>query len=81
LLAGDGGQEGLAFVAAPPGGRIVGGQVRPAHPDEVVDELAMRRRQNRKLWNLTIHEFDGYVANEGSVKTLPTFFPRDASSA
>ena len=33
-------------------------------------ELAMRRRRNRKLWNLTIDEFAGYVANEGSVKTL-----------
>lgn len=32
-------------------------------------ELAMRRRRNRKLWNLTIDEFAGYVANEGSVKT------------
>ena len=26
------------------------------------------RRQNRRLWNLTIGEFAGYVANEGSVK-------------
>jgi hypothetical protein len=33
-------------------------------------EMAMRRRRNRKLWNLTIDEFAGYVANEGSVKTL-----------
>jgi hypothetical protein len=33
-------------------------------------ELAMRRRRNRKLWNLTIDEFARYVANEGSVKTL-----------
>jgi len=37
-------------------------------------ELAMRRRQNRKLWNLTIDEFAGYVANEGSVKTLAHVF-------
>jgi hypothetical protein len=33
-------------------------------------ELAMRRRQNRNLWNLTIDEFAGYVANEGSAQTL-----------
>jgi len=33
-------------------------------------EMAMRRRRNRKLWNLTIDEFAGYVANEGSIKTL-----------
>jgi hypothetical protein len=33
-------------------------------------EVAMRRRQNCKLWNLTIDEFAGYAANEGSVKTL-----------
>ena len=37
-------------------------------------ELAMRRRTNRKLWNLTIDEFAGYVANEGSVKTLAHVF-------
>lgn len=37
-------------------------------------ELAMRRRRNRKLWNLTIDEFAGYVANEGSVKTLAHVF-------
>jgi hypothetical protein len=37
-------------------------------------ELAMRRRQNCKLWNLTIGEFAGYVANEGSVKTLAYVF-------
>jgi hypothetical protein len=37
-------------------------------------EMAMRRRQNRKLWNLTIDEFAGYVANEGSVKTLAHVF-------
>jgi hypothetical protein len=37
-------------------------------------ELAMRRRKNRKLWNLTIDEFAGYVANEGSVKTLAHVF-------
>ena len=37
-------------------------------------ELAMRRRRNRKLWNLTIDEFAGYVANEGSVKTLSHVF-------
>jgi hypothetical protein len=37
-------------------------------------ELAMRRRRNRKLWNLTIDEFAGYVANEGSVKTLTHVF-------
>ena len=37
-------------------------------------ELAMRRRQNRKLWNLTIDEFAGYVANEGSIKTLSHVF-------
>jgi len=33
-------------------------------------EMAMRRRRNRRLWNLTIDEFARYVANEGSVKTL-----------
>jgi hypothetical protein len=33
-------------------------------------ELAMRRRRNRKLCNLTIDEFAGYVANEGSIKAL-----------
>jgi hypothetical protein len=33
-------------------------------------ELAMQRRQNCKLWNLTIDEFAGYVANGGLVKTL-----------
>jgi hypothetical protein len=37
-------------------------------------ELAMRRRQNRTLWNLTIDEFAGYVANEGSAKTLAHVF-------
>ncbi len=37
-------------------------------------ELAMRRRRNRKLWNLTIDEFAGYVANQGSVKTLAHVF-------
>ena len=37
-------------------------------------ELAMRRRQNREPWNLTIDEFAGYVANEGSVKTLAHVF-------
>lgn len=37
-------------------------------------ERAMRRRQNRKLWNLTIDEFAGYVANEGSTKTLAHVF-------
>jgi len=37
-------------------------------------ELAMRRRRNRKLWNLTMDEFAGYVANEGSVKTLAHVF-------
>lgn len=37
-------------------------------------ELAMRRRRNRKLWNLTIDEFAGYVANDGSVKTLAHAF-------
>ena len=30
----------------------------------------MRRRRNRRLWNLTIDEFAGYVANERSVETL-----------
>jgi len=33
-------------------------------------ELAMRRRRNRKLWNLTIGQLAGYAANEGSIKTL-----------
>ncbi|MFC2043128.1 type IV secretory system conjugative DNA transfer family protein [Chloroflexota bacterium] len=37
-------------------------------------ELAMRRRKNKKLWNLTIDEFAGYVANEGSIKTLAHVF-------
>jgi hypothetical protein len=37
-------------------------------------ELAMRRRRNRKLWNLTIDEFAGYVANERLVKTLAHVF-------
>ena len=37
-------------------------------------ELAMRRRRKRTLWNLTIDEFAGYVANEGSVKTLAHVF-------
>jgi hypothetical protein len=33
-------------------------------------KLAMRRRRDRRLWNLTIDKFAGYEANEGSVKTL-----------
>lgn len=33
-------------------------------------EMAMHRRTNGRLWNLTIDEFAGYVANEGSAKTL-----------
>ncbi|MGB6681125.1 MAG: TraM recognition domain-containing protein, partial [Candidatus Bathyarchaeia archaeon] len=37
-------------------------------------ELAMRRRKNQNLWNLTIDEFAGYVANEGSIKTLGHVF-------
>ena len=37
-------------------------------------ELAMRRRKSQELWNLTIDEFAGYVANEGSVKTLAHVF-------
>jgi hypothetical protein len=37
-------------------------------------ELAMRRRKTRELWNLTIDEFAGYVANEGSTKTLAHVF-------
>jgi hypothetical protein len=37
-------------------------------------ELAMRRRKNLELWNLVIDEFGGYVANEGSVKTLAHVF-------
>jgi hypothetical protein len=37
-------------------------------------ERAMRRRRKRNLWNLTIDEFAGYVANEGSVKTLAHVF-------
>lgn len=37
-------------------------------------ERAMRRRQNRNLWNLVIDEFAGYVANEGSVKSLAHVF-------
>ena len=37
-------------------------------------ELTMRRRRNRKLWNLTIDKFAGYVAREGSVKTLAHVF-------
>lgn len=37
-------------------------------------EVAMRRRKTRTLWNLTIDEFAGYVANEGSVKTLAHVF-------
>jgi hypothetical protein len=37
-------------------------------------ELAMRRREKKTLWNLTIDEFAGYVANEGSVKTLAHVF-------
>lgn len=37
-------------------------------------ELAMRRREKRNLWNLTIDEFASYVANEGSVKTLAQVF-------
>jgi len=37
-------------------------------------ERAMRRRKRDNLWNLTIDEFSGYVANEGSVKTLAHVF-------
>lgn len=37
-------------------------------------ERAMRRRKKRTLWNLTIDEFSGYVANEGSVQTLAHVF-------
>ena len=37
-------------------------------------ERAMRRRNKRTLWNLTIDEFAGYVANEGSVQTLSHVF-------
>jgi hypothetical protein len=37
-------------------------------------ERAMRRRKNQDLWNLTIDEFAGYVANEGSVQTLAHVF-------
>lgn len=37
-------------------------------------ERAMRRRQNRNLWNLVIDEFAGYVANEGSIKSLAHVF-------
>ena len=37
-------------------------------------ERAMRRRKKRTLWNLTIDEFAGYVANEGSVQTLAHVF-------
>ncbi|MHB8626383.1 MAG: type IV secretory system conjugative DNA transfer family protein [Aggregatilineales bacterium] len=37
-------------------------------------EVAMRRRKKSNLWNLTIDEFAGYVANEGSVKTLAHVF-------
>ena len=37
-------------------------------------EMAMRHRKKRTLWNLTIDEFAGYVANEGSVKTLAHVF-------
>jgi hypothetical protein len=33
-------------------------------------ELAIRIRKNKNLWNLTIDEFAGYVASEGSIKTL-----------
>jgi hypothetical protein len=33
-------------------------------------ELAMRRRRRDNLWNLTIDEFAGYVANEGSEMTF-----------
>lgn len=33
-------------------------------------ELAMRRRRNRNLFNLTIDEFAGYVANHGSETTF-----------
>ena len=33
-------------------------------------ELAMRRRKERTLWSLTIDEFAGYVANEGSEMTF-----------
>ncbi len=34
----------------------------------------MRRRKKDHLWNLTIDEFAGYVANEGSVVTLAHVF-------
>jgi hypothetical protein len=37
-------------------------------------ELAMRRRQQQHLFNLTIDEFAGYVANEGSATTLAHVF-------
>ena len=37
-------------------------------------ELAMRRRKKGNLWNLTIDEFAGYVANEGSARTLAHVF-------
>ncbi|MGB7116093.1 MAG: hypothetical protein WBD56_08105 [Anaerolineales bacterium] len=37
-------------------------------------ELAIRRRKNKYLWNLTIDEFAGYVASEGSIKTLAHVF-------
>jgi hypothetical protein len=36
----------------------------------VVTGLKLAMRRNRKLRNLIIDEFAGYVANEGSVKTL-----------
>jgi len=37
-------------------------------------EREMRRRKNRRLWNLTLDEFANYVANEGSAKTLANVF-------
>lgn len=37
-------------------------------------ERAMRRRRRDNLWSLTIDEFAGYVANEGSAKTLSHVF-------
>ena len=36
-------------------------------------ELAMRRR-SRRLWNLTIDEFAGYMANGESVEALADVF-------
>ncbi len=37
-------------------------------------EREMRKRKNRRLWNLTLDEFANYVANEGSAKTLANVF-------